>query len=85
MSPRSGRQPVNPEGCRPLRGLVLLFWGRSWGLRPRLYSATCFAGFGHNMLSVPASQVPGTTCLAGLNCSYFFYHLRRTPSDRFAD
>jgi hypothetical protein len=35
----------------------------TWGLRPRLYAATCFAGSGHNMLALSASQVPGTTCL----------------------
>jgi hypothetical protein len=31
-------------------GLRELTQPRSWGLRPRLYAATCFAGFGHNML-----------------------------------
>jgi hypothetical protein len=29
-------------------GLKSLFIYRSWGLRPRLYSATCFAGSAHN-------------------------------------
>ena len=31
-------------GCRPLRGLETFFLIFSWGLRPRLYAVTCFAG-----------------------------------------
>jgi hypothetical protein len=45
---------------REIRELALL----TWGLRPRLYSATCFAGSGQNMLSGTASQVPGKTMLS---------------------
>ena len=29
--------------CRPLRGLNRYFSNRTWGLRPRLYAAACFA------------------------------------------
>ena len=32
-------------------GSTVFFLSLSWGLRPRLYSAPCFAGSGHNMLS----------------------------------
>jgi hypothetical protein len=31
----------------------------SWGLRPRLYAATCFAGSTHNMLCRYLFRLPG--------------------------
>src|SRR5215217_7318867 len=33
------------SGCRPFHGLRVLFNSGSWGLRPRLYAVTCFAGW----------------------------------------
>ena len=51
MSPRSGRQLVNAR-LSPAPRARILFLILPWGLRPRLYSATCSAGSGHNMLSV---------------------------------
>jgi hypothetical protein len=35
----------NHESCRPLRGLGLPYWERSWGLRPRLYADVRSADF----------------------------------------
>src|SRR6185295_1251846 len=51
LSPRSGRQR-----CRPFHGLRFGFVWLTWGLRPRLYAFTCFAGSEHNMLLLFAAQ-----------------------------
>jgi len=45
-------------------GSTVFFLSLSWGLRPRLYSATCFAGSGHNMPSVSSFAGSGHNMLS---------------------
>src|SRR6185369_11337640 len=53
------RATASPIGCRPLRGLKFFLHSRSWGLRPRLYAVTCFAGLGRAQVDQPALEGGG--------------------------
>jgi len=79
VEPAKRATALNRKRCRPLRGLRALLINADLGLAPQAlfchllrrfransFRVTCSAGSAHNTFTLPASQVPGATCLRHL-------------------